>query len=71
MTRLAPLLAFDAAAAVVAAAGATLAIRAHRAILRAGDDAPAATGLRIAGTMIAALGVAGLIFATTYRFSVQ
>ena len=71
MTRLSSLLAFDAAAAFVSAAGATLAIRAHRTVLRSGDAAPGATGLRIAGTMIMALGLAGVGFATMYHFSVS
>ncbi|MBV9841596.1 MAG: hypothetical protein JOY99_08730 [Sphingomonadaceae bacterium] len=71
MSRLGPLLGFDAGAALIAIAGATLGLRAHRAILRAGDDAPGATGLRIAGTMIAALGIAGIVFATTYHFSLS
>ncbi len=71
MNRLSSLLAFDAAAALVSATGAALAVRAHRTIVRAGDAAPAATGLRIAGTMIMALGLAGVGFATMYHFSVS
>jgi hypothetical protein len=69
MSRLAPLLGFDAAAGAVAAGGIALAMRGHRAILRAGDEAPAAYGTRIAGTMIAALGLAGIAFATIYHLS--
>ncbi len=68
---LGPLLAFDAAAAALAAGGFALAFKNHRLIVQTSDPAAACYGLRIAGTMVMALGLAGFGFATMYHFSVS
>lgn len=69
MTRLGPLIGFDAAAGLVAVGGFALAFRNHRLIVQTGDPEATCYGLRIAGTMIMALGSAGVGFATIYHIS--
>ncbi len=59
---------FDAAAAGIAAFGGGLAFRPAR-LLGQPVAAPALQAARIAGTMIAALGLAGFLFATTFHFN--